>query len=199
MAYVKVGSHSSATACLTYGEYKNGKRRDNVVIGGVNCRASSAKEEFKTVRYLWNKLDGIQAHTVIQSFDDNLTMEQANELGQIVAKRLAPNHQAVVFTHNDGEGGKIHNHIVINSVSMTDGKKLCTSGFLYKARNISNEVSREHGLNVIKEMSAALRYTQAEKGLIAKGERSWKDDIREVVDNAKQKCKSEVEFKTYLG
>ena len=70
MAYVKVGSHGSATACLTYGEYKDGQQREGVVVGGVDCRPSAAKEEFKAVRFLWNKENGVQAHTVIQSFDD---------------------------------------------------------------------------------------------------------------------------------
>lgn len=198
MAYVKVGSHGSATACLTYGEYKDGQQREGVVVGGVDCRPSAAKEEFKAVRFLWNKENGVQAHTVIQSFDDNITMEKANEIGQEMAKRLAPGHQAVIFTHNDGEGGKIHNHIVLNAVNSKDGRKLESHGLLYRARQVSNDISKELGLHVIRERTAELRYTQAERALAGKGIQPWKDEIREVIDHAKRECRSVDEFKTYL-
>lgn len=198
MAYVKVGSHSSATACLTYGEYKDKELREGVVVGGVDCRPSAAKEEFKAVRFLWNKENGVQAHTVIQSFDDDITMDKANEIGQEVAKRLAPGHQAVVFTHNDGEGGKIHNHIVINSVNRENGGKLQSHGLLYRARQVSNDISKELGLNIIRERTAELRYTQAERALAGKGIQPWKDEIREVIDHAKKLCRSVDDFKDYL-
>ena len=198
MAYVKVGSHSSATACLTYGEYKDKELREGVVVGGVDCRSSAAKEEFKAVRFLWNKENGVQAHTVIQSFDDDITMDKANEIGQEVAKRLAPGHQAVVFTHNDGEGGKIHNHIVINSVNRENGGKLQSHGLLYRARQVSNDISKELGLNIIRERTAELRYTQAERALAGKGIQPWKDEIREVIDHAKKLCRSVDDFKDYL-
>lgn len=200
MAYVKVGSHGSATACLTYGQRKDGMEREGVVVGGVNCRPDSAKQEFKAVRYLWDKENGVQAHTVIQSFDDKdkISMEKANEIGQEMAKRLAPGHQAVVFTHNDGEGGKIHNHIVINSVNSTNGKKLESHGLLYRSRQVSNDISKELGLHVIKERTAELRYTQAERALAGKNIQPWKDEIREVIDHAKRECRNVDEFKNYL-
>jgi len=125
-------------------------------------------------------------------------MEKANEIGQEVAKRLAPGHQAVIFTHNDGEGGKIHNHIVLNAVNSKDGRKLESHGLLYRARQVSNDISKELGLHVIRERTAELRYTQAERALAGKGIQPWKDEIREVVDHAKKACKSVDEFKTYL-
>ena len=92
MAYVKVGSHASASACLTYGEYKDGERREGVEVGAVDCSAASAKQEFKAARIMWDKEDGLQCHTVIQSFDDcdGLTPQRANELGRETARRLAP-------------------------------------------------------------------------------------------------------------
>lgn len=200
MAYVKVGSHGSATACLTYGQRKDGLEREGVVVGGVNCRPDSAKQEFKAVRYLWDKENGVQAHTVIQSFDDKdkISMEKANEIGQEMAKRLAPGHQAVVFTHNDGEGGKIHNHIVINSVNSENGRKLQSHGLLYHARQVSNDISKDLGLHVIRERSAELRYTLPERALINKGIQPWKDEIREVIDHAKRECRNVNEFKNYL-
>ena len=200
MAYVKVGSHASASACLTYGEYKDGERREGVEVGAVDCSAASAKQEFKAARIMWDKEDGLQCHTVIQSFDDcdGLTPQRANELGRETARRLAPGHQAVVFTHTDGKGGKTHNHIVINAVSVEDGKKLNTRGFLNDARRVSNEISRENGLHVITERTRGTRFTQAEQGLADRGVQSWKDELREVVEVARDSCRSMEQFRTKL-
>ena len=200
MAYVKVGSHASASACLTYGEYKDGERREGVEVGGVNCTPETAKQEFRAARIMWDKEDGLQCHTVIQSFDDSdgLTAKRANELGRETARRLAPGHQAVVFTHTDGKGGKTHNHIVINAVSVEDGKKLNTRGFLNDARRVSNEISREHGLHVIEERTRGTRFTQAEQGLADRGVQSWKDELREAVEVARDSCRSMEQFRTKL-
>ena len=197
MAYVKVGSHASASACLTYGEYKDGERREGVEVGGVNCTPETAKQEFRAARVMWQKEDGLQCHTVIQSFDDSdgLTPQQANKLGQETARRLAPGYQAMVYTHTDGEGGKTHNHIVINAVSVENGKKLDSHGLLYTARNVSNEISREHGLHVIEERTRGMRFTQAEQALVNKGVQPWKDELREVVESARDSSRNMQEFR----
>lgn len=200
MAYVKVGSHASASACLTYGEYKDGERREGVEVGGVNCTPETAKQEFRAARIMWDKEDGLQCHTVIQSFDDSdgLTPQQANKLGQETARRLAPGYQAMVYTHTDGTGGKTHNHIIINAVSVEDGKKLNTRGFLNDARRVSNEISREHGLHVIEERTRKTRFTMAERALMDKGVQPWKDELREVVDMAGRSCRSLDDVRTFL-
>lgn len=200
MAYVKVGSHASASACLTYGEYKDGERREGVEVGGVNCTPETAKQEFQAARVMWQKEDGLQCHTVIQSFDDSdgLTPQQANKLGQETARRLAPGYQAMVYTHTDGEGGKTHNHIVINAVSVENGKKLDSHGLLYTARNVSNEISREHGLHVIEERTRKIRFTMAERALMDNGVQPWKDELREVVDFAGKSCRSLDEVRMFL-
>lgn len=201
MAYCKVGSHASASACLTYCEQKQGHEREGLVKSGVNCDIEYAKQEFRAVQVQWNKTDGIQAHTVIQSFDpkDPISPQQANEIGQIMAEKIAPGHQAAVYTHTDSDGGKIHNHIIFNAVSHETGKKLNTSGLLNKSRAISNELCLERGLSVIRERSAELRYTQAEQGLNKRKIDSWKDEVRQIVDDAKKQCRNPKEFEQYLG
>ena len=149
---------------------------------------------------MWNKDSGLQAHVVIQSFEGReCSPYVANEIGQELAKKVAPGHRAMVYTHQDSEGGNIHNHIVICSVNQQDGHKLDTHGMLWKCREASNELTDKRGLSNIKERSAAMRYTQAERGLAAKNIQPWKDEIREVVDNAKRDCRSIEEFKTYLA
>ena len=58
-----------------------------------------AKSAFKQTRSLYGKEDGVQAHTVIQSFKPNeVTPEQCNQLGLELAEKIAPNHQVAVYT-----------------------------------------------------------------------------------------------------
>ena len=185
MAYVKVMSSHKAIAALRYGEHE-----ESVTRGAVACECDTeiAIRQFKADRIMWNKDSGVEAHVIIQSFDGKeCDAETANKIGQELAKRIAPNHRAMVYTHTESEGGNIHNHIVINSVNTENGKKIVSSGFLNKARNLSNELTREYGLSVIEGRAAALRYTQAERGLTAKGKVSWKDNIRDAIDDVRSK------------
>src|SRR5699024_5284965 len=93
-----------------------------VVKSSHNCDIDYAKSNFKQLRMAYGKDEGIQAHTIIQSFKPNeTTKEQANEIGLELAKEIAPGHQVAVYTHEDTE--HTHNHIIINSVNLEDGKK----------------------------------------------------------------------------
>lgn len=196
MAYVKVSTTKKAIAALRYGEHEKG-----VIRSGVDCPADTetAIKLFAADRIMWNKDSGLQAHVVIQSFEGReCSPEVANEIGRELARQVAPGHRAMVYTHQDSEGGNIHNHIVICSVNQQSGHKLDTHGMLWKCRDTSNELTDKRGLSNIKERSAAMRYTQAERGLAAKDIQPWKDEIREVVDNAKRDCRSIEEFMAYL-
>ena len=196
MAYVKVSRSSNATAALRYGEHEKG-----VIRGGVDCPedTETARRLFTADRIMWNKDSGVQAHVIIQSFDGReCSPEEANKIGQELARAVAPGHRAMVYTHQESQGGNTHNHIVICAVNQENGKKLDDHGFLWRARQQSNELTKERGLSVIHERTAALRYTQAERGLIDKGVQPWKDEIREVIDHAKQECRNVEDFKSYL-
>jgi hypothetical protein len=104
-----------------------------------------------------------------------------NQLGLELAEKIAPNHQVTVYTHDDKE--HIHNHIVINAVNLETGKKFNNNKkALHDVRQANDEVCKAHGLSVVEEHNAAVRYTQAEKAVLEKGQSSWKDEIRQAVN-----------------
>ncbi len=183
MAYCKVFTSHNAGGALHYGEHEKDVER-----GGVNCPddTKTAMMLFKADRIMWDKTDGIQAHILVQSFDENISKEEANRIGKETAEKFAPGHRAMVYTHNQGKGGKVHNHIVIESVNPENGKKLETSGELYKARELSDEICLEHGLSIIDREHSRQdeRRTMAERALIEKGEKPWKEEMREKVQEA---------------
>lgn len=193
MATIKLGRTSSSSRLINYAE----KRAE--VQEGVNCPSEYAKAQMTATRELWGKTDGIQAHHVIQSFKpDEVTPEQANEIGQDLAKEVANGHECVIYTHTDKE--HIHNHIVINSVNFENGMKYQAHGdkAIENVREASDRLCKERDLSVVQEKTAEMRYTQAEKGLIENNKFSWKDDIRDKVDTEKEHSKSYEDFKKNL-
>ncbi|WP_428842883.1 hypothetical protein [Staphylococcus aureus] len=50
-------------------------------------------------------------------------------------------------------------------------------------RNANDQVCREHGLS-IPEKQAEIRYTQGEKGRLERGKTSWKDEVREKIEDS---------------
>ena len=196
MAYNAVSTTKNAVAALRYGEHEK-----SAIVGGVDCPpdTETAIKLFKADRLMWGKDSGIQAHILIQSFEGReCSPQEANEIGQELARRVAPGHRAMVYTHQEAQGGNVHNHIVICAVNHENGKKIDGHGLLYKSRAESNEICKEHGLSVIQEKKAKLRYTMAEQGIIDKGGKSWKNDIRAAVEDGLATCRSLDEFKDYL-
>lgn len=192
MATVQLGNTKVANRLISYCKERAVEKE------GVNTSPEVAKAQMKATREMWGKNDGIQAHHMIQSFKPGeITPDQANEIGQELAEKVAPGHEVMVYTHDDKD--HIHNHIVINSVNPEDGKKYQSSkGNLYKVREESDRLCKERGLSVAKDYKAEVRYTQAEKGLIDRDKFSWKDDIREKIDLEKQVSKTYEELKANL-
>ena len=179
MATTKLGNTKSASRAINYAE----KRAEEK--SGLNCDVDYAKSSFKQTRALYGKENGVQAHTVIQSFKPGeVTPGQCNQLGLELAEKIAPNHQVAIYTHTDKE--HVHNHIVINSIDLETGRKYQSNkqqrDFI---KQTNDDISREHGLSVPERNTAKLRYTQAEKSLIEKDQYSWKDDLREKIEIAK--------------
>ena len=197
MAYVKVSTTRNVIAALRYGEHEK-----NCEKSGVECPTDTetAARLFRADRLMWNKDSGLQGHVIIQSFGGvECSPQDANRLGQELARRVAPGYRAMVYTHEDSKGGNIHNHIVIESVRAKDGRKLDTHGFLQASRAKSDELAKEAGLSLIeKGRGAGQRYTQAEAGLIERGKTSWKDETREAVEEAAGRARNEKEFRELM-
>jgi hypothetical protein len=193
MATTKLGNTKSASRAINYAE----KRAEEK--SGWNCDVDYAKSVFKQTRALYGKENGIQAHTVIQSFKPGeVTPEQCNQLGLELAEKIAPNHQVAVYTHTDKD--HYHNHIVINSIDLETGKKYQSNKKQREfVKQANDNVCRDHGLSVTERGTAKMRYTQAEKGIVFdRDEYSWKDELRDQIENAKAHTSNLETFSEYL-
>ena len=193
MATTKISSTKSTSRAINYAE----KRA--VEKSGLNCDVNYAKSSFKATRELYNKTGGNEGHVVIQSFKPGEVDEkQCNQLGLELAEKIAPNHQVSVYTHNDKE--HLHNHIVINSIDLETGKKFNNNKqALRDLRQANDEVCKAHGLSVVEEQNASIRYTQTEQALLEKGKTSWKDELRQAIDLSKGRNIDFESFQDDLG
>ncbi|HCV7284191.1 RLX protein [Staphylococcus aureus] len=192
MATTKLGNTKSASRAINYAEKRATEK------SGLNCDVDYAKSAFKQTRALYGKENGVQAHTVIQSFKPGeVTPEQCNQLGLELAEKIAPNHQVAVYTHTDKD--HIHNHIVINSINLETGKKYQSNKQQRELVKLQNdEICRKNGLSVPERDTAKLRYTQAESALLDKGKTSWKDELRENIEQAKAHTSNFKDFSEHL-
>ncbi|WP_053027920.1 relaxase/mobilization nuclease domain-containing protein [Staphylococcus haemolyticus] len=196
MATTKLSATKSTSRAINYAE----KRAEEK--SGLNCDIDYAKSSFKATRELYGKTGGNEGHVIIQSFKPGeVTPEQCNQLGLALAEKFAPNHQVAVYTHNDTD--HVHNHIVINSIDLETGKKFNNNKqALCDLRDFNDDVCREHGLSVPEKDTARLRYTQTEKAIAdpntkSTAQYSWKDEIREAIDQSK--ATNMDEFKDHLS
>lgn len=192
MATTKLGNSKQASRVINYAE----KRA--VEKSGMNCDPNYAKAQFKSLRELHGKNDGIQAHTIIQSFKPHETNEkQANQIGLELAEKIADGFQVVVYTHNDTE--HIHNHIVINAVGLDGRKYKSNAKQRHDVKDMNDELCREYGLSVVEQKNADINYTLAEKSVLEKGQSSWKDEIRQAIILSKGRNNDFESFQEDLG
>ena len=169
-------------------------------VSGVNCNPLFAKDEFLATKALYKKSDGVMFYHYVQSFseDDNLTPEEAHQIGMEFAEKAWPGFEVVVATHTDTHC--IHNHFVINSVNADTGYKYRTNKkHLEELRKISDGICLEHGLSIIEpsedKKTSGLgnrEYQSAKKG------ESWKFRLRSTIRAAMEKCGTKEAFINYM-
>ena len=127
---------------------------------------------FLEEKKMWNKDSGrMYAHNIISWHkDEQITLEQAFEFGKEFAEKWFQGFQTLVAVHKDKD--HIHCHLVTNSVSYEDGRKLHnTRKDLERMKQLTNQMCRERGLTVA-EKGKHFDGSQIEKGEVI----AWSKD-----------------------
>ena len=122
---------------------------------------------FLEEKKMWNKDTGrMYAHNIISWHkDEQITPEHAFEFGKEFAEKWFQGFQTLVAVHKDKD--HIHCHLVTNSVSYEDGKKLhTTKKDLERMKQFTNQMCRKRGLTVA-EKGKHFDGSQIEKGEVA--------------------------------
>ena len=167
----------------------------------LNCANDSVEglvQQFYVVRMAYNKNDNILSHHYVQSFSPNekVTPEIAHKIGVELAEKVAPGFQVIVSTHVDKD--HLHNHIIINSVSMETGMKWKADlKTRMNMRSESDKLCRKYGLTTIKNQSGLRGIDQTTQKLAEKG-KSWKVELCRALDEAGKLCHDKEKFIAFM-
>lgn len=140
-------------------------------------------QAFLEEKKIWKKDSGrMYAHNIISFHrDEKVTPEECMEIGRRFCDQFFSGHQSLIAVHQDRD--HLHIHIVTNTVSYIDGRKLHQSrADLEKQKVFTNQLCVERGLSIA-EKGKHFDGTKIEEGEI----RGWsKDKYHLLINEAKK-------------
>lgn len=207
MAYSRVSRTQFGIAAIEYVLQEighNGAEKRNEIVTAINMCGNIPYHQQMEKYWIRARVNHkTQIIRVIQSFskkefdpENPADILKSNLVGQEFARKHYPGRQILVCTQTDGKGNCVHNHILINDVSMIDNKG-CTKEQYYhfSVRMWTDEVARKYTiLDCGDGQQYADKLTRAEKIKLEKGEYCWKQDLRERITEAMESAVSEEDF-----
>ena len=171
------------------------------LVAGHNCVPQSSYIEFLTTKKRFHKMEGRQFYHFVQSFSerDRLTPQMANAIGVELAEQEFPDFEVLVATHIDT--GHLHNHLIVNSVSCVDGRKLHqNSQDLQHHRDMNDQICVKYHLSVLPKSREHSRKKRMEPGEYQAGLRgdSWKLELVFVLNQALREVEDKEGFIEWL-
>ena len=197
MPYCKsVAVHRNVKQALTY-ILNPDKTDERILTISVNCMTEPefAYTQMKAVyeQYARRSYDDppskngkspVKAIHYIMSFADseNVTPELAHKIGMaFVRKMFGDDVQAVIATHVNTD--HIHNHILINSDSLTGKRFYDNKASVRKMREVTNGVCRAFGVEPALNFENEGRSINYSEWQHKKNGTSWKEHIRKAIDS----------------
>ena len=182
MAITKIHTIKSTLSNVILYIENPSKTDGQLLVSGYNVEPQTAALDFEItamkVHHISCKKTSNLAYHLIQSFSptEKITPREAHDLGRKLALEFTEGkYEFVIATHIDK--GHIHNHIIINSVSFYDYKKLRTVPYrtAQQIRSISDRLCMEAQLSVIKDPQklGQLYPTYVQKPSSCKWHRNW--------------------------
>ena len=172
----RTNTHGAMRNCIEYVLRQDKTGKLLTYITGPYCHDEINYDlvyrTFLEEKKMWNKDTGrMYVHNIISWHkDEQITSEQALEFGKEFAEKWFSGFQTLVAVHKDKE--HIHCHLVTNSVSYEDGRKLHnTKKDLERMKQLTNQMCRERGLTVA-EKGKHFDVSQIEKGEVI----AWSKD-----------------------
>lgn len=164
----RTNSHGAMRNCIEYVLRQDKTSELLTYVTGPYCHDEINYDlvyrTFLEEKKMWDKdSERMYAHNIISWHkDEQITPEQAFEFGKEFAEKWFSGFQTLVAVHKDKD--HIHCHLVTNSVSYEDGRKLHnTRKDLERMKQFTNQMCRERGLTVA-EKGKHFDGSQIEKG-----------------------------------
>ena len=198
--YAKGQSRASMSAVMHYTmQDKKTQWQGQQLVTGINCRPESAYADFLNTKLLYHKEGGTMFYHLVHSFPKGAAVDPVT--AHAAAVKLADyfaGREVLVSTHTDRD--HIHSHLIINSVSLDDGRKLHISrAELEELRQLNDRLCMAFALPVFqpqkKQQTKSL--SGAEYHAAAKGQ-SWKFRLMNSIDDCMCFAKTKAEFMTLM-
>ena len=129
---------------------------------------------------------------------DRADPRMVHEYARACAEKMFEGCECVIATHTDTQ--TVHSHIVVNAVHPLTGKKLHFNDADYtRLKDMANEIGEEFGFSSLDfRKKAENKRTNDERHIILKGGTSWKEELREVIEEGRQAATTPEEFEEHL-
>lgn len=120
------------------------------------------------------------------------------EYAKVYAEEMFPDCECVITTHTDTR--TVHSHIIVNAVNPITGKKLHYNDKDYTIlKDKANEIRERFGFSSLDfRKKAENKRTNDQRHSILKGGTSWKEELREVIEEGRQVAETPEEFEGHL-
>lgn len=152
------------------------------------------------------------------SFDPQDLKQNGGELDERMANRYAAKYAAKTWPGREvawsvqHHGTAMHIHFIVAACEQETGKKLDARDAEYRRwKNRAQDLAAEMGLSTLDwekateekraceiQANLPITLTFSEQGLQARGKATWKDELRSIIDQAADSCRSMDEFRAYL-
>jgi len=180
----------------------NRAKHRNLIIGGVNLLPDEVipfEDQMEKYWHLASPRHEIQVRRIIVSFSkkeldpqDPDSPLKALQIATEFAEKYYPNRQAAIFIQNDGKGGCLHFHLIVNDCGIPDAKGCSNEQQkYYYVEKHADEVAKTIIQLDTGKQNVKNKETYHERGIKSTDRYVWKDDlkerIREVMDAAESR------------
>ena len=115
------------------------------------------------------------------------------------AEKMFEGCECVIATHTDTQ--TVHAHMIVNAVHPITGRKLhFNDGDYTRLKDMANEIGEQFGFSSLDfRKKSENKRTADERHILLKGGTSWKEELREVIEEGKMLATSEEEFISHLA
>lgn len=152
----------SIKTIINYAAKDSKKEKDETLFSGINCadNPAFAAYQMQKTKELYGKPDGRQyKHYVLSFAEGEISKENAKTYAKELAEKcFGDKFEVAVGIHINSAGAKIHAHIVVNSVSFVNGKKLHLSKQdLENFKNYNDQIAQKYNLKIIDRSHEAVK------------------------------------------
>lgn len=188
--------------------------RDFITTSG--CDYESIDEDFRNMRELYDNPQSKKERTyfhIIISFntkDEKINPQDIKEMTEKICRDTKIDcYQWFSAVHYKDRPSHIHSHVVVGNTAIRDDKKRrieigrsfrSSNSFRRGIMRYANSVCKEYGYehSLVSEHGKGIRETMAERGIKSKNLKTWKDDLRNKIDDALRHADSMDEFKRIM-